>query len=738
MLKKYIGLIFLSTLFFGMFGQENKKDSLPDYILKGIVVSPTLYPQTKDKIPHQVVSINSQEIRNAQSSNTADLLQQNGNVFIQKSQQGGGSITLRGLEANRNVLVIDGVRLNNLIYRGGHLQNVITTDVNALEKVEILFGPSSSMFGSDAMGGVVYMSTKNPVFSERNDIEKVIVNTQSRYTSANHGFSQHFDVNLGGQKWASRTSFSYSKFGDLRGGKKQNPFYKKDFGLRPYYVDRIDGRDSLVVNHDNTVQKQSQYEQYDFIQKISFKPNDNNLHGLNIQYSNSGNVPRYDRLTDMDNNTLKFAEWYYGPQLRFMMAYHYQHSFSRGLFQKFELTANHQIIEESRHTRKFRNDTRQSRTENVSVQGVNASLYHESSHHQWRLGIDIQNNQLQSTAIATNIVTSATSKLDTRYPNGDNTVQSAAIYSSHQYSINSWLTFSDGLRLGYSKLHSTMTDFYYYANTTAGIVNQNNPTYSGSLGLNANLRNHLNTSLLLSSGYRVPNIDDLSKIFETAAGAVIIPNNQLKPERSMTYEWNIKKVFNNRVSLENVVYYTQLRDMVVTDVFQLNGQDSLMYDGTMSPVLANQNKGKSFIYGNSAQLMALLHQNWFATVSVHYTYGRIIEKEGDSPLDHIPPLFAKFNMTYQKDKLKADVDVLYQGWKKWKDYRLNAEDNETYATPDGMPAWCTLNAKIQYKISPLTTVQLGVENILDTQYRTFASGINGPGRNINMAFNFHF
>jgi hemoglobin/transferrin/lactoferrin receptor protein len=206
----------------------------------------------------------------------------------------------------------------------------------------------------------------------------------------------------------------------------------------------------------------------------------------------------------------------------------------------------------------------------------------------------------------------------------------------------------------------------------------------------------------------------------------------------LTYEWNIKKVFGNRVALENSAYYTQLRDMVVTDAFQLNGQDSLMYDGTKSPVLANQNKGKAFICGNSTQLMAQLHRNWFATASANYTYGRILEKSGDSPLDHIPPVFAKFNLTYQKAKFKTDVYVIYQGWKKLKDYRLNAEDNETYATLDGMPAWYTLNVRAQYAFSPLATIQLGIENIMDTQYRTFASGINGAGRNINIAFNFHF
>jgi hemoglobin/transferrin/lactoferrin receptor protein len=749
MKENIIALMTISAFHLTAAAQIIQKDSLSQYILRGIVVSPTLYPQSLNKIPQQVVKINSWEIKNAQASNTADLLQQSGNVFIQKSQQGGGSVTLRGLEANRNVLVIDGVRMNNLIYRGGHLQNVITTDVNALENVEVLFGPSSSMFGSDAMGGVIYLSTKKPIFNSSSTSSMIKVNTQSRFTSANRGFSQHFDVNFGTKNWASWTSFSYSQFGDLRGGKNQNPFFKEDYGLRPYYVARINGKDSLMVNEDPTLQKNSQYTQYDFIQKLSYKTNDQNVHTLNYQFSNSGNVPRYDRLTDPTDTGLKYAEWYYGPQTRNMISYAYQHSFPSGLFKTFDLNANHQSIEESRHTRKFGNDVRQSRTENVSIQGLNASLYHESKLHQWRIGIDLQNNNLQSTAIGTNLVTHELSKLDTRYPNGHNNMRSAALYSSHQYAINSWLTFSDGLRVGYTQLYSTMNDFYAFANTANGIVNQNNPTYSGSVGLNANFKNQLNTSFILASGYRVPNVDDLSKIFETAAGGVIIPNNQLQPERSLTYEWNIRKVFDNVIAIENSAYYTQLKNMVVTDAFQLNGQDSVLYDGQMSPVLANQNKGKAFIYGNSTQIKANLGSHWYTSVSANYTYGRIVEQKNGidslSPSDHIPPFFAKWTLTYMHQKIKADFYVDYQGWKRYSDYRLDAEDNETYTPQNdkgehtvGMPAWYTLNARVQYAFSSLATVQFGIENILDTQYRTFASGINGAGRNLNIAFNFHF
>jgi hemoglobin/transferrin/lactoferrin receptor protein len=746
MKKYFIAFSLFYAYCAGLLSQTEKKDSLQDLLLKEVVIAPTLYKQNIGKLPQQIFKIGKKEITNTQSSNTADLLQQSGQVYIQKSQQGGGSITLRGLEANRNVIVIDGVRMNNLIYRGGHLHNVITTDVNAIESIEVMMGPASCQFGSDAMGGVVYITTPKPQFAVVDQNQFIKVHTQTRYTSANKGFSQHFDVGLGGIQWASWTSFSYSQFGDLKSGKNLNPFYPQDWGQRKYYAARIDGKDSLLLNDDPTVQRGSAYEQYDFIQKLSYRPNLKNLHTLNYQLSNSGNVPRYDRLTNPSIDGLQFAEWYYGPQTRNMIAYQYQHTFSKGLFNQLDCNIHHQQLEESRHTRKFGNDILQSRTEDVSVQGLNASLLHLSNRHQWRWGLDLQNNQLQSTAIATDIVTSATDSLDTRYPNGKNIMRSVALYSSHQYNIKDWLIFTDGLRAGYTRLQSTIIDFYSLANA----VEQNNPTYSGSIGITAQLRNMLNTSFLVSSAYRVPNVDDLSKIFETAAGTIIVPNANLQPERSLTYEWNLRKVFGNVVAIENNAYYTQLKQMIVTDAFTYNGQDSILYDGVMSEVVANQNKGKGFIYGNALQVRAHFFKDWTTSATAHYTYGRIIEKapngkDSIAPLDHIPPLFARWMLTYQHDNVKADFYLHYQDWKRYEDYRLNAEDNEDYSAPNaqgeltvGMPAWCTLNARVQYAFSPLATIQLGIENILDTQYRTFASGIHGAGRNLNIAFNFHY
>lgn len=711
---------------------QNKSISLDE-----IVISANRFEESKGKVAQQMKVLSAREIENSQSQSTADLLSNTANIFVQKSQLGGGSPVIRGFEANRILLVIDGVRMNNIIYRGGHLQNIVTLDNNILERVEILYGPSSTVYGSDALGGVIHLNTKRPVLALGDKPTNIKVNAFTRYGSVNNEMTGHFDFNLGARKFASLTSFTYSKFDDVKGGSAQNPFHSESYGERPYYVERINGIDSLVINNDKYKQVQSGYSQYDLLQKFLFQQNMHLSHELNIQYSNSSDIPRYDRLTDPDSAGLSYAQWYYGPQQRLLTAYNLNIKNDSSVFQNIHFGLNYQSIEESRHSRKFNSNNISHRIENVNVLGLNLDLQKIIKSHHIRFGLEGQFNSLKSTANKENIVSGENVPLDTRYPDGDNTMMNVALYISHTWQINDQLILTDGIRGGFVSLHSTFVDtsFFHLPYTKA---DQSNPVYSGSIGLINNPSDKWKLSFLLSTGFRAPNVDDLSKVFESAPGAVIVPNPDLKPEKTINYEVSATKIFSKKTSFENTLFYTQYVDAIVTDKFKFNNQDSIVYDGVMSRVFANQNKQKAFIYGFSATLKSQYSENFLLSLNVNYIYGRIKTDSIDAPLDHIPPFTLHLQLNYTKNKFSSDFSLNYNGWKKLKDYFLNGEDNEQYATSKGMPAWLTANLHFSYKVHKLITVQAGVDNILDTQYRTFASGINAPGRNVFMAVRFHY
>ncbi len=218
-----------------------------------VVVSANKFEEKAKNIAQQFDVISKKELTFMNQQTTADVMQNTGNILVQKSQQGGGSPIIRGFETNKVLMVVDGVRMNNAIYRGGHLQNIITLDNSAMEKIEVLFGPGSVMYGSDALGGVMHFYTKNPTLSSGPEL-LVKSNAMLRYNSANSGQTIHTDVSLGSLKFGSFTSLTYSSFGDLKQGRNRNHMYS-DFGLRPWSIDRINGMDSVIRNPNAEVQK---------------------------------------------------------------------------------------------------------------------------------------------------------------------------------------------------------------------------------------------------------------------------------------------------------------------------------------------------------------------------------------------------------------------------------------------------------------------------------------------------
>jgi hemoglobin/transferrin/lactoferrin receptor protein len=293
------------------------KDSVE---LNPIIYSGTKYQEKKQNIVQKIDVISAKQIATANAANTGDLLMQSGNVFVQKSQQAGSSPTIRGFEASRVLIVIDGVRMNNAIFRSGHLQNVISIDQAILQSVEILNGPASTLFGSDALGGVLNFTTKRATFNSSSKILLNTLNGFARYSTAAQEKSVHADFSFANYKFGSLTSITASDFDDLRCGANRKTAWDS-LGLRKFYAATFNGVDSIVTNNNWQKQIGSAYGQLDLLQKFNYKANEKVEHLLNIQMSTSTDNPRFDRLTDTKAGKLSNASWYYGPQKRKLIGY---------------------------------------------------------------------------------------------------------------------------------------------------------------------------------------------------------------------------------------------------------------------------------------------------------------------------------------------------------------------------------------------------------------------------------
>ncbi|MCX2738890.1 TonB-dependent receptor [Pontibacter anaerobius] len=697
--------------------------------LQEVVVSAGRFAQERKYVPQQVEVLSQRELSFMSQPTMAEVLQQTGKVLVQKSQMGGGSPILRGFEANKVLLVVDGVRMNNAIYRGGHLQNVITLDNSMLERTEVIFGPSSVIYGSDALGGVMHFHTLQPQLAPEGEKRTVSGSAFTRYASAPDEKAAHVQLNYGRRNWASLTSITVSDFGNLRQGSNRKSAYG-NLGIRNYYAGTTTaGRDTMLLNPNPDIQRPTGYTQYDVLQKIRFQPSASHSHTLNLQLSTSTDVPRYDRLTELADDKLKYASWYYGPQERLLASYTFAHTAPTKLYDEARAVAAVQRLEESRHNRRFGKNWLSHQTEQVWVHSLNADFSKKLRAHRLQYGLEATYNDVQSEADEEDIASGERRTQSSRYPDGGSSMHSVAAYLTNSWEAKPWLVLTQGLRYTYVGLDARFKDKTYFP-FLQDDVQQRHHAISGNLGAVLLPGNGWRFAILGSSGFRAPNVDDLSKVFDSTPGNVIVPNPALGPEYTYNLEVSAAKSIAERLHLEVTGYRTWLRDAITVQPFSLNGQDSILYNGDLSQVTANVNAGKAYLYGYSASLQADITNSLSLSSSLNYTYGRVQGAEGETPLDHVPPLFGRTSINLQLKRLRTEFFVLYNGVKSLEEYSPSGEDNLKYATPDGMPAWHTLNLRTAFQITPNLQFQAALENITDRYYRVFASGISAPGRNV--------
>lgn len=703
--------------------------------LDEVVVSASRFEEKRKDVAQKIQVIRANEIQNFNQTSTADVIANSGNVFVQKSQLGGGSPIIRGFETNKVLIVIDGIRMNNAIYRGGHLQNIITLDNSIMDRVEVVFGPGSVVYGSDAIGGVMSFATKDPKLSLDNKL-LVKSNAYTRYFSAASGFATNANVSLGTKKFGSLTSITFSKFGDLRQGAVRSPFVG-NFGARNWYVKQINSVDSMVTNTDSNKQIGSAYSQYDLLQKFTFKQNENVTHKLNFQLSNSSTIDRYDRLTLMSGSNPRFAEWYYGPQFRLLAAYSLIISKKNMLYDHARITIGYQSIEESRMDRRFKKNFLNHRIENLNIVTGNVDFAKKSENHEFRYGLDAFYNKVSSTAFVKDILADTVGKLDTRYPDGGSTMSSVAVYLTHTWEITDNLILNDGIRFSYVGLNAKFKDKTFFP-FPFNDINQLHNALNGNLGLIYMPTSKWRFTLTGSSGFRAPNVDDLSKVFESVPGSILVPNPNLKAEYSYTGELGISYEIVPDLFISGNAYYTLLTNALTVQNGLFNGKDSIIYDGQLSQIKTTTNTVKAYVYGIEGIISGKLSDYFNIVGTVNYTKGRIKTDSLPYPLDHIPPVFGKVSLGYAMKKFNAEFFINYSGWKRLEDYNLIGEDNYAYATLHGMPSWYTLNLRLNFVFNKYTSLQVACENILDHNYRNFASNISAPGRNFILTLRGNF
>ena len=709
-----------------------------------------------NRVAERVAVLTSKEIEKLSPQTSADLLAAIPGVKIQKSQMGGGSPVIRGMESNRVMLVVDGVRMNNAIYRKGHLQNAITVAPNQLDKTEIVFGPSSVIYGSDALGGVIHYYTKTPKLSEKTKVTSSFFN---RYSSINNEITNNASLEIGNKKWASFTSISYSDFGDLKMGKNRSHGFNNWGKVFLYSENSNDFYSSTATeNSDVNLQRNTAYNQTDLLQKFFIPLTDKTELKLNFQYSTSSDIPRFDRLDEKHEGTLKFAEWYYGPQERLLISPQLDINPGKSWLDKGTFTLAYQNIKESRIQRKLSSLERSYRNENVDVFSFNGDFMIPLSKNENRAftyGFEFLHNDVNSSAFGKTldvlgndiIGISDNFNVQTRYPDGGSSYVSSAVYLGYREDLNAKSTLNTGVRFTRTNLKASWIDQSIIILPETNIK-LDNSALTATLGYVYKPNKNIQLNTVISSGFRSPNIDDVGRVREKS-GNITVPNIHLKPEYAYSAEIGIQKYFNDKKFRFGFnTYYTLLKHYIIRDDFSMYGNLSLngqlLYDDEMGNIVANQNRGNAYIHGYTASYQGKLSEYFTTNGFITYTKGRTYDSK--EPLSSIPPLFGQFDVNFTNKKFQIGTSFRFNSKKDIVDFNFTEGiDNHDLtpivndnATEDidkyfGSPSWVTLGFNSSYRFNKNWKLQGMISNVFDQHFREFASGISAPGRNFSFS-----
>ncbi len=728
----FLFLVFIATL-------VTAQDSLKVDFEEFLVVS-SRWCRKHDAQPVKVTALTFEKVNAYNPQTVADVLGLTGEVFIQKSQYGGGSPMIRGFATNRLLYCVDGVRMNSAIFRSGNIQNVISLDHFAIGSTEVLFGPGAVSYGSDAIGGVMSFRTLTPQLADKEN-PQLWGSATVRTATASNELTAHIHAGVGWRRWALLTSVTYSTFGDLEQGRSGPSKYVMPYIVLPDY--NSEGVfDRVAKNTDARRQSPSGYSQFNFMQKVRYTPGG----GWNFEYafhlSRTSNAARYDRHQRMRDGKPRYARWDYGPQVWAMNHLRVEHAGCNVMYDSLRLNFALQRFEESRISRELGKPLRETQSEKVDAWSVNVDFIKNLTDNvSLFYGVEYVQNNVRSTGTGYNVVTKENSVIASRYPAAE--WYSAGVYAQAEWHVTKQFNIAAGVRYNHYFINNDFSTAGY-AVPFAAHQKANSGSVSGNVGVNWRPSSGWLFRVNYARGFRAPNVDDMGKLFDSVDGCVTVPNPSLKPEYADNIEAGFAKHFGRVLKLSATAYYTRIDNAIVRRDYFFNNSPTMDYQGVESRVQALQNAAVANIWGVQLSADTRFAKFFYAGARISWQRGFEELENGDmSPSRHVAPLFGRASLGYDNDRLCIEAYTAFQA--ECSAANMPAEEkekSEIYALDsDGnvySPAWVTLNLRAQYKFAKGLLLGVTLENITDRRYRPYSSGISAPGRNLTVAVTYDF
>jgi len=621
--------------------------------------------------PSAVNALTARDVSEQWPRTAPEMLPEAPGVWLQKTNHGGGSPFLRGLTGNQVLALVDGIRLNNSTYRYGPNQYISTIDPYSLDRIEILRGGGSTLYGSDAVGGVLNFLSPSPGLAARGS--ELSFAGRGKLVNGGMESTGRLDVRFRTPRMGLIGGMSLRSFGDLRAG--------GDLG-----VESPSGYDETAANI-----------------KGLFKLSDDLLLTAAVQSVRQPEVPAYDQVTERG-----YSRYVFRPQER-RLAYLKLSSFSSNpLWREIDATVSWQGSAEGREKRKEDSDLLQVERDRVSTLGLQIQV-RSVPRSSWSMttGCELYSDLVRSAA--EDLDTSTGSSVEKRglYPDRARALN-LAIYHAQSLDVRRF-----GLRAGlrYNIVEVEARDELF------GDTDISPAALVGHFSLLYRVSGRLHAVLNLNRSFRAPNINDLSS-FGAFDYGIEVPAPELQPEYGTTLEAGAKSK-GDRWAWALYLYRTWLQDLIVRVESTYLGSPFYGDDR----VYRKANAQRAAIHGLEAEAQGEIGRRWRTVMNVTYTFGRNIDD--DEPLRRIPPLNGRVRLEYYA---RADLQLAVEWLFAARQSRLSSGDIADHRIPPGgTPGWQVVNILAQWRLGRVHWTA-GLQNLFDEAYRTHGSGIDGPGR----------
>lgn len=667
--------------------ERRRPDASGAVSLESVQVTATRRPAAEFDVASAVTVVDAEAIAERAPQTVADYLRGVPGAFVQSTTPGQAIPIVRGLKGSEVLHVVDGFRLNTAFFRNSPNQYFALVDAQNVDRVELVRGPSSTLYGSDAMGGVVQVLTPEQRFDgaawdARGHVRQQLASGDLSSVTRLDGAAGHEALSLAG-------GVTYQDVGERRPGG----------GPRLAHTDfRAWAADAKLIG--------SPAPAHELV--------------FNVQYLKQPRTPRFDELAPgFGQETASSDEFYFEPNDRLFAQARWRWSANAAAFDTADWQFGYQKIDDDRRSRGAGSANRDLERNRDTLRGVTGTFSKALGAHALVYGFEAYWDRVDSARRRVDVESGRESARAPRFPNGS-TMDSYALYLDDRIELSPRWQLDAGVR--YSRFDIELPA------DASGIGTRLEPDdLTGNLALTFRAADGVHLVANVGRGFRAPNIFDLGVFGERPGGRFAIPNSDLEPESVVTWDLGVK-LDRPGFQAEAFVWRSDYRDKITSvDI----GEDE---EGRI--LVQNRNVTELELWGAEIGARWTPGDALTAYGVLNYTRGREDYAGDRYDADRVPPLNGRLGVEWRfAPPWRLDAWAQYAA----RQDRLSPRDlDDPRVNPAGTAGWNTWNARVGWDFAPGATLALRLENLADRRYREHGSGLDESGRSAVVTLDWRF